>query len=85
MKKKKKKKKNKKIKHLNLLLPISIIITLLFLMIIALIASMISNMKPVSKKEYINQVVKEVFYDKDLSIEKLENTLNEPMINEVNM
>ncbi len=83
MKKKKKKKKNKKIKNLNLLLPISIIIILLFLMIIALIASMISNMKPVSKKEYINQVVKEVFYDKDLSIEKLENTLNEPMINEV--
>ena len=82
-KKKKQKKKNKKTKYLNIVLPISTIITLLVLMTIVLAVTVISNLKPIDKKDYINQVVKDIFYNQNVSIEKLESTLNEPLINEV--
>ena len=77
------KKIDKKINHLNLFVPITIITSLLILMIIILIITMISRMVPFDKKEYVSNVITNVFYNRNVSLEKLETTLKQPMINEV--
>ena len=80
---KKKRKTRKKIKHLNLFLPIIIISILLVIMILVLVTTMIPKMIPFDKKTYVNNIVKNVFYNQNVSLEKLEQTLKQPMINEV--
>lgn len=80
--KEKEKTKNKKYK-LNIVLPITIIISLLFVMIVSLSIAIIADNRPFNKVKYVDDIVQDVFFNKNVSIEKLENTLQQPMINEV--
>ena len=70
-------------KNLRILLPVIILISLLSIMIISLLTAIILDNKPFNKQKYVNKIIKEVFYDNNTSIEKLESTLQNPMINEV--
>ena len=83
MKKKKKTTKKDTNKNLNLFLPMGIVISLLSIMIISLVIVLIVNNKPFNKEKYVDKIVTNVFLNKDISIEKLESTLQQPMINEV--
>lgn len=83
MKKKKKSTQKNTNKNLNLFLPMGIVISLLSIMIISLIIVLIVNNKPFNKEKYVDKIVTNVFLNKNISIEKLENTLQQPMINEV--
>ena len=78
-----KKEENNEINNIKLILPIGIIVSLLSVMIISLIVSLIVNNKPFNKEKYVDKIVEEVFLNKNISIEQLENTLQQPMINEV--